>query len=307
MHADQLNVSCHAENSFADALERVLLSISAEASSLGPGKVLWRFPSCLGKNSIIIQRRRAHHLASFSGGALGHVRQVQRWWDEVLWTLASVPHTVTKLEIAHDVPTDGADTIASLQALVPGESSKLLGRKSLPVEWFLAQRDSDGRHTGTMYIGRGTNARVKLKVYDKAFERRVMADTLLTPTTRYEITFMKDYKGGGISLRDACEPERLFWDAMPSDLLPPPPDVAPWSASDAVGWTAGSKVERLPAEVLSRRLEDSPELDVLLRIADEMGPGGRVWLLRRLAHRMGVEVQGSLSLAPVRAPEAAEG
>ena len=118
---------------------------------------------------------------------------------------------------------------------------------------------------------------------------------------------MKDYKGGGISLRDACEPERLFWDGMPSQLLSRPPEVAPWSAADGVGWKAGAKVQRLPAEVLSRRLEESYELDVLARIADEMGPGGRVWLLRRIAEHMGVEVQGSLSMAPVRSPEASQG
>lgn len=307
MKADQLNVSCSSERSCADDLERLLVSISAQPTNLGPGKVLWRFPSCELKNSVIVQRRRAHHLFSFSGGALEHIRQVSRWWDDVLWTLASVPHTVTKLDIAHDLGVDGADTIESLQALVPGESSKLLGRKSLPVEWFLARRDADDRFTGTMYIGRGTSARVKLKVYDKAFERRVNAGILILPTTRYELTFMKDYKGGGISLRDACEPERLFWDAMPSELLSRPSGVAGWSASDGIGWRAPGKVDRLPAEVLSRRLEDSAELDVLARIADEMGPGGRVWLLRRLADLLGVEVQGSLSLAPVAAPEASEG
>lgn len=307
MHADWLTVSCHAENSCADSLERLLLSISAEARSLGPGKVQWSFPSCTRANSIHIQRRKAFHLFSFSGGALHHLRQVQAWWDEVVWTLASVPHAVTKLDIAADLPVDGAASIASLQSLVPGETSKLLGRKALPVDWFLAQRDSDGRYTGSMYIGRGTSARLKLKVYDKAHEQRSRYGLLVPPTTRYELTFMKDYKGGGISLRDACEPERLFWDGMPADVLSPPPGVAPWSASDAVGWTAGRKVERLPSEVLSRRLEDSPELDVLLKIADEMGPGGRVWLLRRLADRMGVEVQGSLSLAPVGSPAAAEG
>lgn len=307
MHTDQLNVSCGADDSFADALERFLVSISAQPQSLGPGKVWWRFPSCEVKNSIHVTRRRGYHVASFSGGALGHIRQVEQWWQEVLWLLASVPHTVSKLEIAHDLPVDGADTVESLQVLVPGESSKLLSRKGLPVEWFLSQRDSDERYTGTMYIGRGTTARLKLKVYDKAFERRVNAGLLIPPTTRYELTFMKDYKGGGISLRDAYEPERLFWDGMPTDLLDRPPGVAPWSAADGVGWVAGSPVERLPADVLARRLSESAELDVLARIADEMGPGGRVWLARRLAERLGVEVQGSLSLAPVAAPGAAHG
>lgn len=307
MHADQMNVSCFAESSFADSLERFLVSISAQPRSLGPGKVWWQFPSCEVKNSIHVTRRSGYHVASFSGGALGHLRQVRHWWDEAFWLLASVPHTVSKLEIAHDIPVDGADTVESLQGLVPGESSKLLSRKGLPVEWFLAQRDTDERYTGTMYIGRGTSARLKLKVYDKAFERRVNAGLLLLPTTRYELTFMKDYKGGGISLRDAYEPERLFWDGMPSELLSRPSGVAPWSPADGVGWTAGSRVERLPADVLSYRLQDSAELDILARIADEMGPGGRVWLLRQLAHRLGVEVQGSLSIAPVASPEASEG
>jgi len=306
MHTDQLNVSCGAEPSFADPVERFLVSISAQPLPLGPGKVMWQFPSCIWKNSIHITRRRSYHVASFSGGALEHIRQVEHWWQELLWLLGSVPHTVSKLEIAHDLPVDGADSIASLQALVPGETSKLLSRKGLPVEWFLAQRDADQRYTGTMYIGKGTTARLKLKVYDKAHERRVRVGLLLPPTTRYELTFMKDYKGGGISLRDAYEPERLFWDGMPGDLLSRPPGVAPWSPADGVGWSAGSPVDRLPADILSRRVSDSAELDVLARIADEMGPGGRVWLLRRLAERLGVEVQGSLSMAPVASPAASE-
>ena len=307
MHADQLNVSCSSDNSCADALDRLLLSISAQPSNIGPGKVLWRFPSCEVKNSVIVQRRAQHHLFSFSGGALGHLRQVRSWWDEVLWTLASVPHTVTKLDVAHDVRVDGADTIDRLQGIVPGESSKLLGRKSLPVEWFLAQRDSDSRYTGTMYIGRKTSARVKLKVYDKAWERWKNADQLLVPTTRYELTFMKDYKGGGISLRDACEPERLFWDAMPGEVLERPQGVAAWSAADGVGWTSGGKVERLPTDVLSKRLSDSAELDLLAQVADEMGPGGRVWLARRLLERLGVTAEGPISLASVAASGASEG
>lgn len=307
MHADQLNVTCNSGSSFVTDLEKFLISISAEAGSLGAGKVLWRFPSCEVKNSILVVRRTTHHMVSLSGGALLHLRTVGAWYDEVFSLLGSVPHTVSKLEIAHDLPVDGADTIEELQQLVPGESSKLLGRKALPVEWFLAQRDFDQRYTGTMYIGRGTNARLKLKVYDKAFERRSNASILILPTTRYELTFMKDYKGGGISLRDAYEPERLFWDGMPEYLLSPPANVEPWSAADGVGWSAGSKVVRLPSEVLSRRLEDSPELEALARIADDMGPNGRVWLLRRIAQSLGVEVQGSLRMAPNALAEASEG
>lgn len=307
MHADQLNVTCFPGRSFLDDLEAFLVATSAEPTSLGSGKVMWRYPSCEVKNSIHVARRSTHHLVSFSGGSLGHLRAVGAWFDEVFSILGSVPHTVSKLEIAHDVPRDGADSICDLRALVPGETSKLLGRKALPVEWFLAQRDSDGRYTGTMYIGRATTARLKLKAYDKAFERRVNAGILLLPTTRYELTFMKDYKGGGISLRDAYEPERLFWDGMPGELLTPPDGVAPWSAADGVGWSAGPKVVRLPTEVLSRRVEDSAEIDVLLRLADGMGPNGRVWLARRLLERMGVNATGPLENVSHALDEASEG
>ena len=307
MHADQLNVTCFPARSFLDDLEAFLVATSAEPTSLGSGKVMWRYPSCTVKNSIHVVRRSMHHLVSFSGGSLGHLRTVGAWFDEVFSILASVPHTVSKLEIAHDVPVDGADSIQRLRALVPGESSKLLSRKALPVEWFLAQRDRDSRYTGTMYIGRGTTARLKLKVYDKAFERRVNAGILLLPTTRYELTFMKDYKGGGVSLRDAYEPERLFWDGMPAELLPPPGGVSPWRAADGVGWNAGPKVVRLPTEVLSRRVDDSAEIDALLRLADQMGPNGRIWLARRILGRMGVKATGSLENASHGLDEASGG
>jgi hypothetical protein len=39
----------------------------------------------------------------------------------------------------------------------------------------------------------------------------------------------------------------------------------------------------------------SAELDLLGEIADEMGPEGRVWLVRRLAKSLGVSVNGTLS------------
>lgn len=304
--ADFVSVTCSSDNTCVLDLEGFLAAYSAFPQSIGEGKSVWRFPSCEASHSILIQRRKRLHYFSFSGAALDHLRDLGIYTD-IMWTLASVPSTVTRLDIAGDIPRDGADVMDELGAIVPGESSKLLGRKALPVEWFFSRRDSDARYTGTMYIGRGTKARLKLKVYDKAFERRSRASLLIPPTTRYELTYMKDYRGGGISLRDACEPASLFWDGLPSALLDRPANVAPWSPSDAVGWSAGSVVTLLPAEVLARSLDSSPILDTWKDQADRMGPGGRVWLARKLLERLGVEVSGPLSLAPVVSSEASEG
>lgn len=304
--SDFVSVTCSSENSCVLDLEGILAAHSGFPQSIGEGKAVWRFPSCEEPHSVLIQRRKRLHYFSLSGAALDHLRDLGIF-TSVMWTLASVPSTVTRLDLAGDIPRDGAEVMSDLESIVPGESSKLLGRKALPVEWFFSRRDSDDRYTGTMYIGRGTKARLKLKVYDKAFERRSRRSILIPPTTRYELTYMKDYRGGGISLRDACEPDSLFWDGLPSAFLDRPANVEPWSPSDSVGWSAGSVVSLLPAEVLSRSLESSPMLDAWKAQADRMGPGGRVWLARQLLGHLGVDVSGALSLASVESPEASEG
>jgi len=161
----------------------------------------------------------------------------------------------------------------------------------------------DGRETGTFYVGHRTAARATARVYDKAWERLQRANETCPPRTRYEVTVRKDY---GATLRDAAEPRRLFWHVASPALLDAPDDVEPWDSGWGGGWRAVDLPDPLPAEVLGRRVEFSPELAMLADIADRMGPEGRVWLARRLLAKLGVECSSSLRLSAAAALAAGE-
>lgn len=244
----------------------------------------------LGGGTVKIERKAHFVRCSFSGGALGHFRD-QNAFCELLGLLGAYPHRVTRLDAAKDVPHDGADVLAELRRRYPDGRVKL-GRKALGVKLMLGVRP-DGRETGTYYVGHRSAARATARVYDKAWERLEKAGVAGPPRTRYEVTVRKDY---GATLRDAAEPDRLFWHVAAPALLDAPPDIEPWDMGWADGWSA-DRVDLLPAEVLGRRVEHSPELGLLLSVADRVGENGRILLARRILQRLGVSCDGPLSLS----------
>lgn len=290
---DHLSVSFHPERNPLGALQSLLLSV---------GGTVWDDRTYrVGEGTVKLYRAYGVLYCSATGSALAHLRQAGVFM-EWLSTIAEWPHRITRLDVAHDFDVDGPDVLDALRARYPTGRVNL-GRKALPVSLQLAIRD-DGRETGTFYVGHRSKARCTARVYDKRQERLDKRGDDGPPRTRFEVTVKQDY---GATLRDAAEPDRLFWHTAAPSLLDAPEGTPPWSADWSQGWKADPRTERLPAEVLARRLADSAEVDLWLTIADEMGPGGRVWLARRFLERVGVEVQGSLSASPVRAPEASEG
>lgn len=226
---------------------------------------------------------------SASGSALAHLRARGLFMDW-LSIIGDWPHRVTRLDVAHDVLRDGADAIDELRSWYPSGHVNL-GRKALRVKLELAIRD-DGRETGTFYVGHRSKARATARVYDKRQERLDRAGITGPHRTRYEVTVKQDY---GATLRDASEPARLFWHVASPALLGAPGDVPAWTPDWSCGWKSDPRPDLLPSEVLDRRLSNSAELSLLLSLADEMGPEGRVRLVRRIADLAGVEVQGRLS------------
>lgn len=249
--------------------------------------------------TVKVGRMYGSQRVSASGAALAYMRSEGVFMD-YLSILSECPHRVTLLDAARDYMQDAPPVIAELQRRYKGQSVNLT-RKAVGWKVLLSERPSDGAATGTFYAGHDGSARVSAKVYDKQEEVRIKRGKVIPPTTRYEVRVKKDT---GITLRDAAEPERLFWHYASPSLLPRPDGAPEWSPDWSQGWSAGPRPELLPAEVLARRVSNSSELSLLFEIADEMGPNGRQWLVRRFAELAGVEIKGSLSRGSVGAPEA---
>ena len=290
---DWLDVTFHRDRNPVGSLASLLLSAGAEVVTDG----VYRF----GEGTVHMGQRYGVLRVSASGGALAHMRVFGCFMDW-LSVISEWPHRITRLDAALDVDRDGADVLDELRHTYPTGQVNL-GRKALPVALLLAVRP-DGRETGSFYVGRRSRARATARVYDKRQERLDKRGRDGSPRTRYEVTVKQDY---GATLRDAAEPERLFWHVASPALLERPADVPEWSPDWSQGWRADPRPDLLPAEVLGRRVTNSPELALLLDIADEMGPNGRLWLVRRFAELAGVSIEGSLSRVSEGSPVAPEG
>lgn len=208
---------------------------------------------------------------SVSGAICVALREASAW-VEFLTVLAEVPHTITRLDAALDLPVDGADLVAAMRERYPETVN--FGRKALQTTLLLQTRP-DGRETGTWYGGRLQKAKVSARVYDKAWEALCNRGEELLPTGRVELTFRKGY---GATLRDAAYPAGIFWEAASPVILTAPEGVPVRVHIDDYGWKSPPRTFD-PALVLRRRVEALAELQVLALVADELGVNGRRFLL----------------------------
>lgn len=280
---DYLSVTYSVEDHPARRVELLLLSLGAEVA----GEGLFR----LGEGgTVTVGVKYGTMRVSASGAALAAMREAGGFMG-FLSLLSEHPHRVTLLDAALDFEQDAAPVLKALQRRYKGRKV-FLGRKGADWTVLMSERPSDGAMTGTFYVGRKTSARATAKVYDKQEEARARRVKITGPRLRYEVSVKKDY---GATLRDAAEPDRLFWHVASPALLPAPDGIEEWSPDWSQGWSAGPRPELLPWDVLSRRLSNSPELDLLASLADDMGPNGRVELLRQLAGVLGVSIEGRVS------------
>ncbi len=219
---------------------------------------------------------------SASGASLRALREANVF-DQYLTALSDGPYRITRLDATLDQIGDGPSVISSLwEGVRRGEFQ--LSRKTIPVsdcKKFLGVSlvPGDGRDTGTVYLGTRKYA-VRATVYDKRQERLYRGFQDPGPLVRYELGFGRHFP---CSLRDASQPERLFWAYAGRSLLPVPSNVGEWTAmsDDDLGF----KVERRERDVfgmIDRIMENSADLAKLLELADEIGPQGRLMLTRRL-------------------------
>ena len=156
----------------------------------------------------------------------------------------------------------------------------------MQIKRFYSTR-SDGQLTGTWYVGHRSRARVTARVYDKQAEALDVRGQLIEPTTRYELTFKRDI---GCTLRDAHMPSSLFYEYASPTLLDRPDGIPDWK-SHGEGWDAEPAVHPLTFERFRKRVEESPEIEALADMAEELGPGATQLLIGILEKRMNIIAQ----------------
>jgi hypothetical protein len=258
-----------------------------------PGQVLWRS----GSTSATVKATKRHRVWALgcSGAACSGLRAAGRF-NSYLAAIGTRPHRVTRLDASLDLPVDAAPIVAGIATAGRAGELSLTRKKINPVDvtTVLAARDSDGAITGTVYCG-PRRADARMVVYDKQAERlsRKLTDT--GPLTRYELRFGART---GVTLRDASDPELVFWHYASPDFLPRPVGMAEWS-SVGTGFELTRMEPLLPYQRLLRRIEASGELVALVAAAESCGPRGLDFLvsrIRRLSGGAGVSPAGTLSM-----------
>jgi len=212
-----------------------------------------------------------------SGVALSVLRQTGLVGD-FLAAMGGFPHRVTGLHATLDIPNDAGPVVAAVAA--QGRRGLIaLSRKAVAaadVVTYLGL-DAFGALSGSVYVG-SPKAEVRATVYDKRKERMDKGFPDPGPLVRYELRCRSKV---GATLRDAYDPERLFYHFCAPDLLTRPQGVQPWAAHGE-GFALEKRTVFTPAELLSRRLAASGDVQRLLDLAAEVGPHGMDYLVSQL-------------------------
>ncbi len=262
---DTLDVTFSPEDFPYPALNALFLQTGFKAlSTPAGGTPLYRTPC--GRGTIKIDQRSRFARVSCSGAACHHLRRSDAWLD-YLSILSESPHCVTRLDAALDLHMDGADLVDSMRKR-HASGSVSLGRKAIKTSVILSVRD-DGRESGTWYAGYGSNAKATAKVYDKALQLLQRFGEVVPPRGRVEVTALKGY---GATLRDAAEPEAIFWHIASPALLQAPEGVPMWQPDTDGGWQFLRR-DLIPAEVLRNRVERSGDLEAMIELAKSFQGG----------------------------------
>mgnify|MGYP005990766247 CR=1 FL=1 len=279
VHADWLDVTYSPDNHVRSELRLFLSNLGFNCQGYETDSESWS-PSDGGYGVLRSDIKHSHARISASGQILARFREIGHF-DNYLALLSTSPYRITRLDAAYDLETDAAFRIAEILRKFPREMS-LSRQRPLRVHSLLSAR-LDGLQSGTVYFGHRSDARVTARVYDKALEQFEKLNVVIPPLTRYELTFRR----GLASLRDAHNPEPIFW-AHIGQLLSVPSDAPEWLPSDSLGWDY-VRPSLLPAEALKRRVSFSSEIEMMLKDADSLGSEGRNYLAHLILRRIGVE------------------
>ena len=276
MHTDYLNITVpDTDTHTAEAEVRQVLSAIGGVSVLA-GQ--WRVH---GTGTYQIKPRQGFSSYSASGQVLSVLRE-HGLYSTYLSVFGKLPHHVSLMHVAHDVPEDAPPLLDFLyKKVVKGRVG--LTRKRLDPKRHvqrIVRPGHDGRSTGTVYLGK-RRASVSAKVYDKRQERIEKGCLDPGPLVRYELALGRKV---GVTLRDAQYPETVFWHYM-REVLSAPPAVPAWE-SWAQGFATPPRVTLLPAELLKRRVEKSSELEDLAKLAATLGEHGGNYLLSLMRRKV---------------------
>lgn len=274
---DWLDVTCASDNSFVSELETFLAVHAFPVLSSDDMRVSYR----VGSGVLVVEQRKQFHRASASGSVLDYLRSDGdfRGYCNIL---GSVPHKVTRLDVAVDLYTDAPPVLRSLERRYPDDRFSF-GRKSLKVTRLYSSRPSDGALTGTWYVGHRSKARVTARVYDKQQEALEKRGETLPPTTRYELTFSKDY---GCSLFDVFHPGSLFYYHASPGLLLADAVYPAWESRGTVPWVSTPPDMDFTVEFFDRRLASSPDLDKIIELAARFGDEAKPLIMRHFERRL---------------------
>jgi hypothetical protein len=277
---DWLDVTFSPSDAPFPALNRLLLNAGFEVESSDRSSFAYVHPSA-PRGVLLMGPSRGTFRVSASGGICCALRTL-KLWDSYLGELATSPHKISRLDAAMDLAIDGADYVQRMIDRFPSGQVNL-SRKAMPTTTMLAVRPSDGRNTGTFYVGHRSKARFTGRVYDKAWEALGKRGEVLPPRTRIEVTA----KGAdaGATLRDAAMPAALFWHIAAPAFITAPKDAPVWTPNTDCHWVAPNR-DFDPAQILRRRVESCAFIDAMAILADDLGPEGRTYLLHLLHARI---------------------
>jgi hypothetical protein len=300
-HCDRLTVTVPRSHDAAlrDVQAETGLMLSATPSPKIPG--LWVLPE---GGTLLYTVRPGFAMLEASGRALTALRAAHVFGD-YLSALGALPHRVSRLDAALDIPIRSAPELHRIYALGKGGMISLSRKRLQPTEvgqWFSpALYPDEPLDTGSVYLPKkaeGTK-RQYATVYDKRQERLARGYPDPGPLLRLEAVAAR---GKGATLGDAWDPTGIFWDIIAPDIWPCPPDTPAW-ASGAHPWVGEGLVPTSVAVRLDRYLE-GPAGAELVRLAGF--PSGlaviRAWIDRVEA---GLHLAGGSSAAPPPASEPA--
>lgn len=220
-------------------------------------------------------------LVSFPGQCLAAIRE-QNLYGTLLAVLMCRPHRVTRLDATVDCPGLPSEPFIR-QIFAKGRAGGVrVTRKAVaPSSCRLQEAVApDGSPALTCYLGKRRQTRVT--VYDKARERWCNAGIVPDgELTRFEATARAEIR---MTLADAYEPAPLFWHLVAPDVLESPAGVPSW-VPHAEGFAMEKTPTPLPAARAKRVISNSADLDLLGRIAADMGEADGLALVQRWAAR----------------------
>ena len=277
MHCDWVGVTV--PDSDSSQVRSSLVDLASTVGAFGVTPELYRFPA--GGTMKFREHSRGFVSIGISGSSLAAL-QLDGLLPTALHIIGSVPHRVTRLDVALDRVSHAPPILSKLLRKARAGDLQLTRKYLSPknIRFHDAyNHHTPGARTGSLYLGTRA-AEVRAIIYDKQNERLDKGFSDPGPLTRYELTVTGKL---GPTLRDVIEPGPMYWRFM-RYVLPPPANSPDWEGG-ADGFSLPEPVSFLPAELLRRKVETSPDIDRLLQIADEIGPHGFELLVSMLRRR----------------------